>query len=211
MDKETIHYIITYFSNLMTNREKLALKSHMFTYKTSDNPEMRKILTKRNWISSDPEITSLLQNDYDEFELKIVQRIMAETPEKVFFNNCSQCNKLARTPYAKQCRFCGYSWHNLVAKFKIDSVFQLTNRSFYMLGEIVEGEINPYQLMDLTVLGLHKKIKIESIELGDKPNNGKPWNGIGLGTNELTEEDKLYLKQQSFLHPIINIITTQPI
>ena len=205
MDKETIYYIITYFSNLMTNHEKLALKSQMFTYKTSDNPEMRKILTKRNWISSDPEITSLLQNGYDEFELNVAQRIMIENPEKVFFNNCPQCNRLARTPYAKQCRHCGYSWHSLVAKFKIDSVFQLTNRSFYLLGEIIEGEINKGQLMDLTTIGLHKKIKIESIELGNKPNNGKPWNGIGLGTNELTEEDKQYLEQKSSLSPIINI------
>lgn len=192
----------------MTYREKLALKSHMFTYKTSDNPEMKKVLTEKNWISSDSEIISLLQNGYDEFELKIVQRIMAETPEKVFFNNCPQCNKLARTPYAKQCRYCGYNWHNLVAKFKIESVFQLTNRSFYLLGEIIEGEINPEQLIDLTILGLDKKIKIRSIEFADKLNQGKQWNGIGLGTDELTEDDKLYLKQQSYLHPIINIINT---
>lgn len=208
MDKETISYIINYFSHLMTHREKLAWKSHVFTYKTSKNAEMRKILIKENWISSDPEITSLLQNGYDEFELNIVKRIMAETPEKVFFNNCPQCNRLARTPYAKQCRHCGYSWHNLVAKFKIDSAFQLTDRSFYFLGEIIEGEINPGQLMDLTTIGLHKKIKIESIELGNKPNNGNPWNGIGLGTNELTEDDKEYVKQQASLHPVINIISS---
>lgn len=206
MDKETIHYIITYFSNLMTHHEKLALKSYMF--KTSDNPKMKRILIEKNGISSDPEITSLLQNGYDEFEFKIVQRIMAETPEKIFFNNCPQCNRLARTPHAKQCRYCGYSWHNRVAQFKIDGAFQLTGRSFYLLGEIIEGEINPGQLMDLKTIGLHKKVKIESIELGDKPNNGKPWNGIGLATHELTEEDKEYIKQQASLHPVINIISS---
>ncbi|WP_250254730.1 hypothetical protein [Chryseobacterium sp. Marseille-Q3244] len=192
MDKETVRYIITYFRHLITDDEDLALKYHIFTYKTSDNPETG----------------SLVKHSHDEFEFNVAQRIMAETPEKVFFNTCPQCKRLARTPYAKQCRYCQYSWHNLVAKFKIDSVFQLTNRSFYLLGEIVEGEINPGQLMDLEALGLHKKIKIESIELGNKPaNSGKLWNGIGLGTNELTEEDKQYIKQQSSLHPIINIIT----
>lgn len=101
--------------------------------------------------------------------------------------------------------------YKITAKFKIEDVFQLTDRRFYLLGEIIEGEINPGQLMDLETIGLHKKIKIESIELGNKPNNGKPWNGIGLGTNELKEDDKLYLKQQSSLHPTINIITPQPI
>uniref|UniRef100_UPI0032193E00 hypothetical protein n=1 Tax=Chryseobacterium sp. TaxID=1871047 RepID=UPI0032193E00 len=62
--------------------------------------------------------------------------------------------------------------------------------------------------MDLEALGLHKKVKIESIELGNKPaNSEKLWNGIGLGTKELTEKDKQHIKQQSSLHPIINIIT----
>ncbi|WP_160140087.1 hypothetical protein [Chryseobacterium sp. c4a] len=189
MDKDTIQYIITYFINLMTHDEKLALKYHIFTYKTSDNPETG----------------SLIQHSYDEFEFKVVQRIMTETPEKVFFNTCPQCNRLARTPFAKQCRYCGYSWRNLVAQFKIDSVFKITNRSFYFLGEIIDGEINPGQWMDLTKLGLNKKI---TIEFADKLTNGKPWNGVGLGTNELTEEEQEFLKQKSFLHPIIPITTS---
>lgn len=36
---------------------------------------------------------------------------MNEIPEKVFFNNCPKCGKLAITPQAKQCRFCSYNWH----------------------------------------------------------------------------------------------------
>ncbi|AZB11536.1 hypothetical protein EG344_23255 [Chryseobacterium sp. G0162] len=208
MDKDIKNYIITYFKNLMTEDEKLALSYHMYTYKTSDSHEMRRKMIEKGSVSSDPEIAVFLKNGYDEFELNVAQRIVAESSEKIFFNTCPQCSRLARTPYAKQCRYCGYSWHNGVAKFKIDGAFQLTGRGFYLLGEIIEGEINPGQLIDLEALGLHKKIKIESIELGNKPaNSGKLWNGIGLGTNELTEEDKQYIKQQSSLHPIINIIT----
>ncbi|MGE8511452.1 MAG: hypothetical protein ACN6N7_02035 [Chryseobacterium culicis] len=205
MDRETIDYIIRYFGKLMTENEALALNNHMYYSKSSENAYLRNLMMERGWIKSDPEITKLLENGYETFQQNVVMRILAETPEKVFFNNCPKCNKLARTPYAKQCRHCGYSWHDVTAKFKIDSVFQLTNRSFYLLGEIIEGEIHPGQLMDLTVVGLHKKITIESIELADRMNNGKPWNGIGLGTNELTEEEKQHLKQKSFLNPIIHI------
>lgn len=206
IDKETIHYIIVYFSHLMTDDEKLALKYKMFIHKTSDNPEMKKTLTEQDWISSNPEGSPLLQNSYDEFKLKIVQRIMSEVPEKIFFNNCPQCNRLSRTPFAKQCRYCGYSWHHVTAKFKIDSVFQLTGRGFYLLGEIIEGEVNPGQLIDLKVLGINNDIKIKSIELADKQSNGEPWNGIGLAINELTGEDMQHLKQICSLHPVINII-----
>ena len=205
MDRETIDYIIRYFGKLMTEDEAFALDNHIYTSKSSENAYLRNLMMELGWIKSDLEITKLLENGYETFQQNVVMRILAETPEKVFFNNCPKCNKLARTPYAKQCRHCGYSWHDVTAKFKIDSVFQLTNRSFYLLGEIIEGEIHPGQLMDLTVLGLHKKITIGSIELADRMNNGKPWNGIGLGTNELTEEEKQHLKQKSFLNPIIHI------
>ncbi len=34
MDKETARYIKNYFSRLMTDDERLALKYHMYTYKT---------------------------------------------------------------------------------------------------------------------------------------------------------------------------------
>lgn len=115
--------------------------------------------------------------------------------------------KLARTPYAKQGRFCGYSRHHSTAQFKLDNVFHLTGRGFYLLGEIIEGEINPGQLVDLKVLGINKDLKVASVELADKPYDGKPWNGVGLAINELTGEDIQHLKQQCLLHPVINIIT----
>lgn len=70
-------------------------------------------MAELGWINSDPEITRLLELGYEVFEQNVFTRIMVEVPQKVFFNNCPKCNKLARTPYAKQCRHCGYSWHHL--------------------------------------------------------------------------------------------------
>ena len=48
--------------------------------------------------------------------------------------------------------------------------------------------------MDLTMLGLNKKPKIDAIEFALKRQDEKIWEDVGLGTNELTEEDKEYLK-----------------
>lgn len=111
MDKEKVIYIVNYFSNLMTDDEKLALKYHIYTYKSSENPKMRNMMIKKGWINSDPGIVNFLKDGYEEFELNIAKRIMTDTPEKVFFNDCSKCGKLTRTPYAKQCRYCGFDWH----------------------------------------------------------------------------------------------------
>ena len=178
----------------MTDDEKLALKYHMYTYKTEDNPQMRKVMVDKGWISERPDIKEFLKDGYEEFELNVARRIMKEVPEKVFLNNCPKCSKLARTPFARQCRHCGHSWHNLtVAKFKLESSFQLTSRHFFLLGQITKGEIKQGQFMDLTILGLNKRPKIEAIEFALKRQDGKVWEDIGLGTNELSEEDKKYL------------------
>ncbi|MCB9262872.1 MAG: hypothetical protein H6607_10910 [Flavobacteriales bacterium] len=179
----------------MTDDEKLALKYHMYTYKTEDNPQMRKVMVDKGWISEPPDIKEFLKDGYEEFELNVARRIMKEVPEKVFLNNCPKCSKLARTPFARQCRHCGHSWHNLtVAQFKLESSFQLTGRHFFLLGQITNGEIKQGQFMDLTMLGLNKRPKIEAIEFALKRQDSKVWEDIGLGTNELLEEDKQYLK-----------------
>lgn len=199
MDNETAKYIINYFSKLLTDAERMAIKHTTSTYKlecsTSDNSNLTRVYREKGWLTSDQSVLDLLKDGYEKFELNVANRILSRNSEKVFLNNCPKCNRLARTPYAKQCRHCGHSWHDLtVAQFKLNSSFQLTGRQFFLLGEITKGEIKQGQFIDLTILGLNKKPKIEAIEFALKRQDGKVREDIGLGTNELTEEDKLYLK-----------------
>jgi hypothetical protein len=71
------------------------------------------------------------------------------------------------------------------------------------LGQITQGEIKQGQFMDLTMLGLNRRPKIEIIEYGLKREDGKVWEDIGLETHDLTEEDKEYLiKAGSFMTPL---------
>lgn len=41
-------------------------------------------------------------------EERIAERILKDNPN--ILNNCSNCGKLARTPNARQCRYCGNKW-----------------------------------------------------------------------------------------------------
>lgn len=111
MDQETVKYIIRYFRHLMTGDEKAALQYQMYIYKSSHNEKQRKIILEKGWICQTTETDSLFRNGYEEFEINIATRIVAQAPEEIFFNNCPDCGKLARTPAAKQCRYCGLSWH----------------------------------------------------------------------------------------------------
>lgn len=201
--KETAQYIRNYFGHLMTDHEKLALQYHMYMVKTEDNAYMRKLMTDRGWIAEMPEITEFLKNGYEEFELSAARRVMEETPDQVFLNTCPKCNRLARTPYARQCRFCGHRWHDLVtAQFKLNRSFQITERPFFLLGHVIKGEVEKGQLLDLTMLGLSKRPAIEVIEYGLIEKDGSSWEEVGLGTFGLTEEDKEYLTEAgSFLTP----------
>ena len=199
MDSETAKYIIDYFSNLLTGEEKMAVKHTTSTYKlehsTSDNTNLTRIYKEKGWLTSDQTVLDLLKDGHDNFELNVATRIVTQNPDKVFFNNCPNCNKLARTPYARQCRHCGHNWHNLtIAKFRLKSTFQLIGQYFFLLGQITEGQFNKGDFMDLTMLGLNKKPKIEAIEFALKKENESVWEDVALGTDELNEDDKEYLQ-----------------
>jgi rRNA maturation endonuclease Nob1 len=66
---------------------------------------------KIGWLSDDPSILSYLNEGSIQFILNCAERISKENPDMLFFNLCHKCGKLARTPQAKQCKFCGHNWH----------------------------------------------------------------------------------------------------
>jgi hypothetical protein len=114
MDKETAKYIITYFFNLLSDKEKFAWKhqSSILKLEDNDNPNLLEMYKRKGWITNDKEVLDLLIFGNDQFELNTAKRVLEKYPDKIFLNKCPKCNKLARTPNAKQCRFCDYNWHN---------------------------------------------------------------------------------------------------
>ncbi len=40
----------------------------------------------------------------------VAQRLLKDHGNELL-NFCPRCEKLARTPLAKQCRYCGFDWH----------------------------------------------------------------------------------------------------
>ncbi|MCH5598637.1 hypothetical protein [Niabella ginsengisoli] len=210
MDNETAKYIINYFSNLLTSAERMAIKHTTSTYKLehSTSDSMTKIYRDKGWLTSDQSVLDLLKDGYDNFELNVANRIINQNSDNVFLNNCPKCNKLARTPYARQCKHCGNNWHDLiVGQFKLEYAFQITGRQFFIVGQIKKGEIKPGQFMDLTMLGLNKKPQIEAIEFALKRQDGKAWEDIGLGTNELTEVEKEFIKSKGSFETPFDIIS----
>jgi hypothetical protein len=118
LEDSTIEYVFNYYSRFMTLPEKTALKHYNTVYKfgnsLSNDPkeEKRDFLIKTGWLSADKEVNDLLENGFEYFREKAVEKILRHHSSEIFFNNCPKCGKLARTPFAKQCRFCRYNWHD---------------------------------------------------------------------------------------------------
>ncbi|TSD66150.1 hypothetical protein FFF34_001750 [Inquilinus sp. KBS0705] len=114
MDGVTIEkadYIITYYSHLLPDSEKMALKHHRNTIKSEGGEQLTKMYLKTGRLTDDPLVLNYLSEGYVQFILNCAGKILRDNADKVFFNLCPNCSKLARTPEAKQCRFCGFDWH----------------------------------------------------------------------------------------------------
>jgi hypothetical protein len=110
MDKETARYIINHFGTWMNIEEKQAWKHAIYSSKSRNNPRMQDLMIERGLMSQRKEVIELLKDGYEAFELQVAERMVRDHPEKVVLNYCPICDKLARTPHAKQCRHCGHSW-----------------------------------------------------------------------------------------------------
>jgi hypothetical protein len=114
MDDEQANYVIDHYSILLTIEEKAALKHYRSTLKLEETPDdasRKNMYYKAGWLSAHPKVLSLLDQGYSQFITNCATRILNDNYADVYFNLCPKCNKLARTPYAKQCRYCKHDWH----------------------------------------------------------------------------------------------------
>jgi hypothetical protein len=116
MNQETASYIFKYFSHLLTLEERMVVRHVTTSFKLENasaiSESRMKIFLEKGWLSKDQSVLDLLAEGYENFELKAAQRILDAHKDLVYFNNCPKCKKLARTPKAQQCRFCGHQWHS---------------------------------------------------------------------------------------------------
>ena len=114
MDIETANHIVTNYRSMFSEIEYAALRHLQSVEKLEaleDRSKFEKAFKENNWLSEDPVVLNLLNGGRNKFIINTADRILKENQEKVFLNKCPKCGKLARTPQAKRCRFCGNDWH----------------------------------------------------------------------------------------------------
>lgn len=124
MVSEKAAYVIRYFHSFMTMDERIAHKHLIATAKasrgrtdTAAQTELRNSTHHlRTLLSDNPKVLQLTAGGLEQFVEQTAQRILDEHPREITFNRCQRCGAIARTPKARQCRFCGFDWHGAKSK-----------------------------------------------------------------------------------------------
>jgi hypothetical protein len=133
IDDTIVNYVLSYHSKFMTNDERKNLiflgEYYKKYYPINNEPDSGWIegmkTTKDNYIQKKKDsinklvsfyrdkienIDELINIKFDDYRKKIAERILIEYENEIKFNTCPKCKKIARTPYARQCRYCGNNW-----------------------------------------------------------------------------------------------------
>jgi hypothetical protein len=119
MNPHLAYYVVRYYSTFMTESEHRANLHLIGTLKATmgrddvaaqEEEKCREIFCRM--LSDEPEILELSRNGMQAFTARAAARILEDHGDDVFLNFCPRCRELARTPTAKQCRFCGFDWHS---------------------------------------------------------------------------------------------------
>jgi hypothetical protein len=108
-ERELTRYIWGYFQDRMTDFERqvgLAIIAREKAANAAAN--VARLLAARY---DSPEVIAALADGPDAFRRRVCARLLAEKPGEVFVNQCARCNRIVRTPQARQCFWCGFDWH----------------------------------------------------------------------------------------------------
>jgi len=199
MDQETADYIRSYYSHLFTALERKALSHAIFSSKLEayGREKWEQRYLERGLVSTDPAVLNLLSNGYPSFVLVAAERALATYGDRIYLNRCRKCDRLARTPRAKQCRHCGYDWHDLTAaKLEFMDVFNITGIGPVVVTKISGGEsISAGQFADFTTLGINKHLRIGGVWITTRLRNDMAEGLLNLSMPGLNAEDVAWLKK----------------
>src|SRR5690606_23689949 len=107
-------YIFRHYQVYWTKVEHLAYQHAlgMDKYDQGDDQLKQKRFNwyKEHYFTENQDALNLLKDGFDNFKTNLSIRIWNTYGESLEINRCPKCNGVARTPKARQCRFCFAEW-----------------------------------------------------------------------------------------------------
>lgn len=107
-------YVLQHFPHLMTPLERRVTEYSAPIVGNSDHSKILKLydnLEERDGHVDDADVLNALQAPYEDRIVNAVDRVLKTRRADIIENRCSECQRLVRTPVAKQCLWCGHDWH----------------------------------------------------------------------------------------------------
>ncbi len=80
-------------------------------YAAAFNEDLAKLIRSRFGSVKADSIAAELKAGDDAFRARACRDLLASKGSEIFINRCGACNKIVRTPKARQCLWCGFDWH----------------------------------------------------------------------------------------------------
>lgn len=109
-DNVITDYICSHGQKFMTELELLGQKAVNARFKAEgSSPAMAKKILEKWGAENDPRVNEALSQGVEKFKESVRDRVLRDHPEII--NRCPKCNRVVRTPAAKQCNWCLNDWH----------------------------------------------------------------------------------------------------
>jgi hypothetical protein len=119
-DRELTRYVWDYFTHHMTDFERQVGLAIIGRQKVANaGADFSHPGAVRWGRTDDPEVNAALADGPEKFRRRVCSRVLAEAGSKVLVNRCPRCNRVVRTPRARQCFWCGFDWHNHVSESRV--------------------------------------------------------------------------------------------
>ena len=120
VDADLACYVFRYYAHLMNEQERAAKRHLIGTIKATKGRSDAAAQTEarssprhlHDLLSDQPQVLRLAADGYQAFVMRTAERIIEAHSNKIELNCCPRCGRLARTPRAQQCRYCGHDWHD---------------------------------------------------------------------------------------------------
>ena len=107
-------YVFKHFHHLMTPLERRTIEYTTPIIKDSDHWKVKRLygfLEDRDGHVPDEEVIAAFTIPYATRKEIAIDRLISTCTDRIFVNRCPECNRIARTPTARQCMWCHHDWH----------------------------------------------------------------------------------------------------
>lgn len=111
-DRQLTNYILKFHGQFATEDEQVALLAAGWMQKATVNPNSARDpnAIAASKVQDRPLAAALLRDGWEVFRRRLRDRILRDHGHAISIHRCPACQRILRTPLARQCFWCGLDW-----------------------------------------------------------------------------------------------------